>query len=130
MIHLALRNELRPGSPSFAPACPITSMRISSVSLNGADRAAAALQPVHTVEQQMLQISVEDWDLLFEAVQTRLIRAVTSDAEEFNSASFPKSSAAAIRKQVLDVVDDLEKLHRSLNQERSKNALSQRPGAR
>lgn len=77
--------------------------------------------PLHAPHDAHLAIEVEDWDVLFEAVETTLRRIVGERPGELpevpaHSAALPASQVQAV---VLDCVDALDRLHAALKQERS-----------
>ncbi len=83
-----------------------------------------ALSPVGSTwsgqaETHTLQIDVKDWDLLFEAIQSRLCATVLGQRNGLTAGFDVAHTADKVRDCVLDSVSALEKLHRALHQERS-----------
>ncbi|WP_341908606.1 hypothetical protein [Polaromonas sp. YR568] len=66
-----------------------------------------------------LQIEVQDWDLLFEAIQAYLCATIEGRENALTGTFDLKHAPANIREHVLNSVDALEKLHRALHHERS-----------
>jgi len=66
-----------------------------------------------------LQINVDDWDLLFEAIQSHLCATVLGQHNGLSAGFDVLAAADKVRDSVLGSVNALEKLHRALRQERS-----------
>ncbi len=76
--------------------------------------------PLHS-ETPPLQIDMGDWDLLFEAIQSRLCATVLGQHNGLSAGFDVLHAADKVRDSVLDSVNALEKLHRALHQERSRH---------
>lgn len=71
---------------------------------------------------QHLAIEIEDWDLMFAAVRTRLMRAVGQRLDErpnMPEHSAELSASMVLQAVVLDCVTEMDKLHASLKRQRS-----------
>lgn len=63
------------------------------------------------------ELAIGDWNLMFEAVQARLLRAVGDHAGE--APAVPQLPASLVQAVVLDCVRALDQLHAALEKERS-----------
>jgi hypothetical protein len=64
-----------------------------------------------------LEISIDDWDMLFRAVETRL-RSIVGVKPDSIATPQTRDAASRIQAIVLECVGELEKLHAALKQER------------
>jgi hypothetical protein len=70
-----------------------------------------------TTRYQALEISIDDWDILFRAVQARL-RSCVGAGPDSTATLQARDGVSRVQAIVLDCVRELEKLHEALNQER------------
>ena len=79
--------------------------------------------PLHapvTPSGQQLTIEAEDWDMMFDAVRSRLLRTVGQRLGELPKvpAHSAALSASLVQAVVLDCVTEMDKLHAALKRER------------
>ena len=107
----ALMAELK----SYQPTASVAA-RDSLYGSTGTDSAYSAERA--TARCQPLEISTDDWDILFRAVEERLRLSVSAG---LSSTAQGRDAAGRVQAIVLECVAELEKLHTALKQERSQH---------
>lgn len=107
----ALMAELKSYQPTASAAA-----RDSLYGSTGADGAHSPARA--TARCQPLEISTDDWDILFRAVEERLRLSVGAG---LSSTAQGRDAAGRVQAIVLECVAELEKLHTALKRERSQH---------
>ena len=79
-----------------------------------------------TLSGARLSIAVDDWDMMFDAVRSRLMHSVDERLGQLPDAPQHSAelSASLVQAVVLDCVSALDQLHTSLRQQRSQGPAS------
>lgn len=109
---------MKRGTMNTSPTVPAT-MPAGAAGLNGAADALQAGPCTHGagLPGSGPDAAISDWNLMFEAVRTRLLRTVGAPPGE--QPAVPPLPASLVQAVVLDCVRALDQLHAALEKERS-----------